>query len=243
MRQDGKITAEQEQAAEASPLGLNIEPPPNSVAPYFVEEVRRQLEKQFGAEEVHGAGLRVYTTLDLDLQLVANKAVLDGTAAYERRHGWKGHLENVIAEGKDASTYQHPDWGQAIEKNGYYHALVTEVLAEKAFVKIGPVRAVLTPADWKWTQQTSAAAFLKTGDVVYVKLTGSAPDGLMHAELQQDSGVQASMMAVDNASGEVLAMVGGRDFAISQFNRATQSSARWVRRARRTCIRRRWRRA
>ena len=32
-----------------------------------------------------------------------------------------------------------------------------------------------------------------------------------------------SMMAVDNASGEVLAMVGGRDFALSQFNRATQS--------------------
>ena len=36
----------------------------------------------------------------------------------------------------------------------------------------------------------------------------------MHAALEQDSGVQASMMAVDNASGEVLAMVGGRDFAL-----------------------------
>ena len=68
MLQDGKITREQEEAAAATPLGLNIEPPPNSVAPYFVEEVRRQLEKEYGAEEVHGAGLRVYTTLDLDLQ-------------------------------------------------------------------------------------------------------------------------------------------------------------------------------
>src|ERR1019366_1177562 len=86
MLADGKITRAQEQAAEATPLGLHIEPPPNSVAPYFVEEVRRQLEKEYGAEEVHGAGLRVYTTLDLDLQLVANKAILDGTAAYERRH-------------------------------------------------------------------------------------------------------------------------------------------------------------
>ncbi|MDP9050512.1 MAG: PBP1A family penicillin-binding protein [Acidobacteriota bacterium] len=223
MLQDHKITAEQEQAAAAGPLGLNIEPPPNSVAPYFVEEVRRQLEKQFGAEEVHGAGLRVYTTLDLDLQLVANKAVLDGTAAYERRHGWKGHLENVIADGKDTAKYQHPDWNQAIEKGGYYHALVTEVSAEKALVKIGPMRAVMTPADWKWTQQISADKFLKTGDVVYVKLGGTSADGVMHAGLEQDSGAQASMMAVDNASGEVLAMVGGRDFALSQFNRATQS--------------------
>jgi penicillin-binding protein 1A len=90
-------------------------------------------------------------------------------------------------------------------------------------VKIGPVRAVMTPADWKWTQQASAANFLTAGDVVYVRLGGSSSDGIMHAELEQDSGVQASMMAVDNASGEVLAMVGGRDFALSQFNRATQS--------------------
>ena len=70
------------------------------MAPYFVEEVRRQLEKEYGVEEVHGAGLRVYTTLDLDLQTVANKAVLDGTATYERRHGWKGHLQNVLHGGR-----------------------------------------------------------------------------------------------------------------------------------------------
>jgi penicillin-binding protein 1A len=221
MRQDGKITREQEEAAAATPLGLNIEPPPNSVAPYFVEEVRKQLEKQYGPEEVHGAGLRVYTTLDLDLQIVANKAVLDGTAAYERRHGWKGNLRNVVREGLGLETYRHPDWSQAIEKDGYYHGLVTEVAPARVVVKIGSQQALMTPPDWVWTQQTGT--FLSVGDVVYVKLGGATPDGIMHAALEQDSGVQASMMAVDNASGEVLAMVGGRDFALSQFNRATQS--------------------
>ncbi len=223
MRADGKITREQEEAAAAAPLGLNIEPPPNSLAPYFVEEVRRQLEKEYGLEEVHGAGLRVYTTLDLDLQMVANKAVLDGTAAYERRHGWKGNLENIVREGLDMGTYQHPDWSQAIAKDGYYHGLVTEVSPARVMVKIGWQRAAMTPADWAWTQHTGAGSFLSVGDVVYVKLGGGTADGIMHAELEQDSGVQASMMAVDNASGEVLAMVGGRDFALSQFNRATQS--------------------
>ncbi len=223
MRVDGKITRAQEEAAAATPLGLNIEPPPNSLAPYFVEEVRRQLEKEFGAEEVHGAGLRVYTTLDLDLQIVANQAILDGTAAYERRHGWKGHLENIVAEGIDPEKYEHPDWGQAIEKGGYYHGLVMEVSPARVMVKIGSVRAVMTPADWVWTQQTRGDSFLTVGDVVYVQLGGNSTDGIMHAQLEQDSGVQASMMAVDNASGEVLAMVGGRDFALSQFNRATQS--------------------
>jgi penicillin-binding protein 1A len=85
------------------------------------------------------------------------------------------------------------------------------------------MRAVMTPADWRWTQKTAGDSFLTVGDVVYVRLAGSSPDGVFHAELEQDSGAQASMMAVDNASGEVLAMVGGRDFAVSQFNRATQA--------------------
>ncbi len=224
MRADGKITREQEEGAAAMPLGLHIQAAPNSEAPYFVEEVRRQLEKQFGAEEVHGAGLRVYTTLDLDLQRVANKAVLDGIATYERRHGWKGHLENIAREGIDPAKYQHPDWGEAIVNGGYYHALVTEASATRVVVKIGPVEAAMTPADWRWTGQTAGNAFLAVGDIVYVRLDGSAAaDGSLHATLEQDSGVQASMMAVDNASGEVLAMVGGRDFALSQFNRATQS--------------------
>ena len=84
-----------------------------SVAPYFVEEVRRQLEKEYGVEEVHGAGLRVYTTLDLDLQMVANKAVLDGTAAYERRHGWKGKLPKCCAEGMDAGELSASGLGAA----------------------------------------------------------------------------------------------------------------------------------
>jgi penicillin-binding protein 1A len=223
MRQDGKITRQQQEQAAAAPLGLHIEPPPNSVAPYFVEEVRRQLEKQYGAEAVHGAGLKVYTTLDLDLQFVANKAVLDGTAAYERRHGWKGHLQNVLASGTEVDKYQHPDWNQAIDPQGYYHGLVTDVSASRVTVKVGPLRVVMTPANWKWTGQTAGNRFLEAGDIVYVKLGGAGAEGVARAELEQDSGTQASMIAVDNASGEVLAMVGGRDFALSQFNRATQS--------------------
>jgi penicillin-binding protein 1A len=222
MHTDGRITQEQEQAAQAMPLGLHIETPPNSVAPYFVEEVRRQLEKEYGAEEVHGAGLKVYTTLDLDMQLVANKAVLEGIAAYERRHGWKGHLQNVVMAGNDPATYRHPDWAQPVVQGGYYHALVTEVAPGRVIVKIGAMRAVMLPADWKWTQKKDADEFLINGDLVYVRV-GNTTDGILHAELQQDSGAQASMMAVDNSNGEVLAMVGGRDFALSQFNRATQA--------------------
>jgi penicillin-binding protein 1A len=223
MLADGKITEAQANAAKSAPLGLRLESPPNSVAPYFVEEVRRQLEKEYGVEEVHGAGLRVYTTLDLDLQMVANKAVLDGIATYERRKGWVGNLPNVVLGGGDVETYKHPDWVQALEKGSYVHGVVTSVEAKKVTVRLGAQHVVLTPDDWKWTQNEDGDSFLRNGDVVYVRIEEKGSDGAWRASLQQDSGAQASMMAVDNASGEVLAMVGGRDFALSQFNRATQA--------------------
>jgi penicillin-binding protein 1A len=223
MQDDHKITPAQAAAAKAAPLGLHIESPPNSVAPYFVEEVRRQLEKEYGVEEVHGSGLRVYTTLDLDLQVVANKAILDGTATYERRHGWKAHLENIVLEGFDTDSYRHPDWYQPVVKGSYLHGLVTAIAPKKVVVKLGSLQAVLAPDDWKWTQNQDGDSFLRTGDIVYVRVEDVSPDGTVHASLQQDSGTQASMMAVDNSNGEVLAMVGGRDFALSQFNRATQA--------------------
>ncbi len=103
------------------------------------------------------------------------------------------------------------------------HGVVTEVAPKRLVVKLGAQNAVMTPDDWRWTQNVDADSFLKTGDVVYVRIEGNGADGTLKASLQQDSGAQASMMAVDNSSGEVLAMVGGRDFALSQFNRATQS--------------------
>jgi penicillin-binding protein 1A len=223
MLHDRKISAAEAQAAEAAPLGLHIETPANTVAPYFVEEVRRQLEKEYGVEEVHGAGLRVDTTLDLDLQVVANKAVLDGTAAYERRRGWQGNLQNVVLAGLDADAYRHPDWTQPVVEGSYLHGLVGEVAPDHVMVKLGAKHALLKPEDWRWTGNPTADSFLKTGDLVYVKVDKQLADGSVHAVLEQDSGAQASMMAIDNSNGEVLAMVGGRDFAISQFNRATQS--------------------
>ena len=223
LKQDGKITAEQEEKSRAAPLGLHIQSPPNSIAPYFVEEVRRQLEKEYGVEEVHGAGLRVYTTLDLDLQAVANKAVLDGLATYERREGWKGDLPNIILSGEDLETYKHPDWAGPITRGIYVHGVITAVEPKRVTVKLGTEIAVLTPEDWKWTTFPTADSFLRNGDLVYVKILQQGGGGTWKASLEQDSGAQGSLMAVDNATGEVVAMVGGRDFALSQFNRATQA--------------------
>lgn len=222
MRSDGRITEMEYQSAKATPLGLHIESPANSLAPYFVEEVRRQLEQQYGSEQVHGAGLRIYTSLDLDLQMVANKAVLDGLAAYERRHGWKGHLQNIYASGTDVESYRHPDWTQPIEDGAYLHALVTEVSSKRVAVRVGKQELAIAPASWMWTRATKIEEILTPGDIAYIRVTDAKAKEPV-AALEQDSGAQGALMAVDNANGEVLALVGGRDFALSQFNRATQA--------------------
>src|SRR5947209_19521506 len=123
MLEDGKITAEEANRAKAAPLRLNIQPE-HSPAPHFVEEVRRYLEKKYGPDEVHEGGLRVYTTLDLDLPSVARRAVLDGLAAYERRRGWQPRLKNVVASGEGLSAYRDLDWDQPIAAGKYVHGLV-----------------------------------------------------------------------------------------------------------------------
>jgi penicillin-binding protein 1A len=223
MLHDHKISAQEAAQAEATPLGLHLEAPANTEAPYFVEEVRRQLEQEYGVDEVHGAGLRVYTTLDLDLQHAAEKAVLDGTAKYEHRRGWKGNLPNVLADNPDLASYKHPDWSEPISVGSYFHALVTEVSPAKMTVRIGEQTATMTYPDWAWTGQTRATELAREGDIVYVRVTSAGPTDPLHVALEQDSGAQAALMAMDNSNGEVLAMVGGRDFALSQFNRATQA--------------------
>jgi penicillin-binding protein 1A len=223
MLNDHRITQQQAMEAKTSPLGLHLESPPNNEAPYFVEEVRRQLESEYGADEVHSAGLRVYTTLDLNLERAATKAVLDGTATYERRHGWKGKLENVIREGTPLDEYKHPDWSQSVTDNSYFHALVISVSPARMTVRIGKLDANLALADWVWTGILKATDLAQVGDIVYVKVVSGANTATPHLLLEEDTGAQAALMAVNNADGEVLAMVGGRDFQTSQFNRATQA--------------------
>jgi len=223
MESDGAITHAEAERALQTGLELHITQPEGSVAPWFQEEVRRELEKRFGTEEVHEAGLRVDTTLDLDLQLVANKAVLNGVAAYERRHGWKGKIQNIFHDGMTLDEYRHPDWVLKSHPGDYVHVLVTRVLPMEVFARMGNEDVVLEPDDWKWTGLRFADTFIHQGDVLYVHLADAMEGSAHRAALEEDSGAQGAMMAIDNTNGDVLAMVGGRDYSLSQFNRSNQA--------------------
>jgi penicillin-binding protein 1A len=222
MLEDGKITAARAAEARARPVQLNVQRDPNSLAPYYVEEVRRYLEGKYGTDQVHEGGLRVSTTLDVDMQKAANHAVLDGLAAYERRHGWRGHLTNVVSLGEKIDQYVDADWGEDPEVNGYKHALVTSISASTARIRLGSRTATLTQSDVAWTGRKLASLFVP-GDIVYVRVLSLDPGEKAHVSLEQDSGSEGALVAVDNTTGGIKAMVGGRDFNLSKFNRATQA--------------------
>jgi penicillin-binding protein 1A len=223
MARTGKITEAQSRLAASLPLGLHLQAPRNTLAPYFVEEIRKYLETTYGTEMVHQRGLRVYTTLNVAMQQAANRAVRDGLHAYDRRHGWRGKLDNILTQKIDTlETYEDDDWRGPINKGDYVEGLVTAVDQKAATIKIGPYRALLTQPDFAWTGRKSPRDLLKVGDLAEVSIK-EINGTTAHVQLEQSVGPQAAIVAIDNPTGEIKAMVGGYSFDESKFNRATQA--------------------
>jgi penicillin-binding protein 1A len=221
---EGKIPRQQAEEATKLPLGLHVQYPRNDLAPYFVEEIRKYLEHNYGTEAVHERGLRVYTTLNVAMQRAANRALKAGLHAYTRRHGWKGELTNILRDNLGTlAGYEAEDWRREIQKGDYVTALVTASDETSAVLRIGTLRAVLTPADMAWTGARSPARLLHIGDLPMVHIREIA-GSIARVELEQKPAAQGAFVAIENASGEVKAMIGGYSFEESKFNRATQAT-------------------
>src|ERR1700747_141995 len=223
MEEEGKVTPAEEANARKTPLGLHIQYPRNDLAPYFFEEIRKYLESTYGPEAVHERGLRVYTTLNIQMQKAANQSIRDGLHTYDRRHGWRDKLPNVLKDnlGK-LDTYEDDDWRHSIEKGSYVTGLVVTVDDRSAMIKIGTYRAILSPSEIAWTGHKKLSEVLSVGDLAQFSIQ-ELRETTARVQLEQQPAPQAAMIAIDNASGEIKAMVGGYSFEDSKFNRATQA--------------------
>jgi len=230
MRENGKITEAEYRQARATPLTVNLQRWSKDLAPYFVEDVRLFLEKQYGTEAVHEKGLRVYTTLNLRLQALAEKALRQGLHDYDKRHGWRGPVTNIISNPPTLpsgllatlETYTHPDWRHPLEPGKLVHGLVVEVKADHALVRFGEQTARVVAADCAWTGKKITEVFAP-GDVdlfLIKELKGE----VLRVALDQRPEVQGALVAIENSTGAVRAMVGGYDFEESKFNRARQAA-------------------
>jgi penicillin-binding protein 1A len=226
MADERYITQAQATEAKAKPIVTRGQPnQPPGIAPFFVEEIRKHLEQQYGAKVLYENGLSVTTTLDVKLQEAANQAVEAGLRSYDKRHGWRRPGRNVVAERHEIETFRHERWNRRIDAGHVVPAVVvTAPKTGSARVRIGPHTAELAKEGYAWTRRTSPAELFKPGDLIDVRVTSlDAAGAPVSLSLEQTPLAEAALVAVDNRSGQIRAMVGGWSFGRSKFNRAVQA--------------------
>lgn len=231
MLNNDKINKAEYQAAIRTPLDLHIRSWHENVAPYFVEDIRQFLQRKYGLEAVQQKGLRVYTTLNVNMQRVAQEALRNGLRVDDKRRGWRGPERNILKnpvrfpDGQQATlkSYEDPDWSDPMETGSLVHGVVMDVNSHFADVRFGDRTTQVRPDDFKWTSRKDPRQVFSPGDVDVFKIE-EIKGKTVHATLDQTPDVQGALVALDNSTGEIKAMVGGYDYENSQFNRAVQAS-------------------
>ena len=227
MAEEGFIPRADADAAVKRPIVTRGGPGPVATpAPYFLEEVRKQLEAKFGAKALYESGLTVKTALDLRLQAAANYAIDHGLRRADKRRGFRKVTRSVFSEKQTVQGYQHERWARPIVAGDVVPAVVTAVDAGAAVahLRIGRFTADLTKASMAWTRKGSPPDIVKAGDLIEVEVTKLDDAGKPATVLLEQTPIlEASLVALDNHTGQVLAMVGGFSFSRSKFNRATQA--------------------
>ncbi len=229
MATEGYITQAESEQARSQPIVLKGQPQPDrSIAPFFLEEVRKHLEREYGAKALYESGLSVTTTLDVPMQLAANKAINHGLRKIDKRRGFRKITRNVLVSGGTIEGFTDPRWSQPI-KTGDYVTAIVELVGKPgppngARLRIGAFRADLDRPGFAWTRRTNAADLLKPGDIVEVEVTSvDAENKALGVSLEQTPLVEGAIIAIENRTGQVKALVGGWSFDRSKFNRAVQA--------------------
>jgi penicillin-binding protein 1A len=226
MADERYITQQQADAAKAKEIVTRGQPnQPPGIAPFFVEEIRKYLERQYGAKVLYENGLAVTTTLDVKLQRAANEAVERGLRRYDKRRGYRRPRRNVVAEKHTIEGFTDERWSRPILQNDVVPAVVvTAPKTGAAELRVGRYRVDLAREGYAWTRRTNAADLFKPGDLIEIRVDKiDDATGKLTASLEQTPLAEAALLAIDNRTGQIRAMVGGWSFARSKFNRAVQA--------------------
>lgn len=213
--------------AIAAPLNAHYHELQTEVkAPYVAELVRQQLQEMYG-EDIYTDGMKVYTTVDSNLQDAANRAVRDNVIAYDNRHGYRGPEKNLGAP----NLKNMEEWEQLLDKLPVINTLEPAAVVDMTDQSITALRAngALITIPWdgiSWARKQinddylgrmprSAYNVVKLGDVIrIIQLNDNG--GWRLAQLPK---AEAGMVALNPNNGKILALVGGFDYQTSKFNR------------------------
>ena len=241
MQQNGFITGDEARRARAVPLQIARQSGFDSAeAPYFAEEVRREVVSRFGEDMLYAGGLSVRTTLDPELQHAARMALQRGLEALDRRQGWRGALASHTGDGDlDDILAKH----EAAMLEDHHAAYVTEVTKDQAqiYVNGGRGRIPFQLAFWAYPPRGEDGVrpqplndlrdALAIGDIIMVQPPEGTPDLIRDGfepqqgdyALSQRPSVEGAIVALDPHTGRLLAMSGGYNYLDSEFNRAVQA--------------------
>ncbi|HYN23294.1 MAG TPA: transglycosylase domain-containing protein, partial [Thermoanaerobaculia bacterium] len=241
MLDEGLIDRRKHDQAVAQPLLVATQQAEKTFAPYFSEDIRKNLESKYGATALYEGGLQVRTTLDRQIQEATEKAVRAGLLRLDHRRGWRGPIAHL--EPGDRETQELPTWGQGKPVPGrWYQGIVVESGPATAKIRIAGDIFTLDGKGIAWTRRTSPSSLLKAGDVAWFRLEEEqAKDGKDKKDgkdakpkkeeppaelklfLEQEPRMEAAAVVIEQRSGAVRAMVGGWDFDRNKFNRITQA--------------------
>jgi len=231
------------EATEAINTAVEIKPRRNwyiEEIPYYTEQVRRYVEEKYGRDVLYTQGLSIYTAANIEMQKIAREEIEKGLYDLDKRQGFRGPLKKLAPEEIEA-------FSQAIQSELNDHPLEAGQIVKGVVVKvddksktvtvrIGNFLGQIAIEDMEWARKPDPEVAyyeaklklpgeaLHTGDVILVKVKEKIKDSdLWQLALEQEPVAQAALLCLEAETGFVKAMVGGRDFRDSQFNRAFQS--------------------
>ena len=190
MQEAGFATASEVAAAKADPVAVRHREATEIVdAPYFAEEVRRELIARFGEKMVYEGGLTVHTSLDGTLQADGDKALRDGLIAYDHAHGgWRGPVDHIALSADWAGTLAAVPLPPGADAMNWQIAVVMRTEGDGAEIGLKDGSTGRIPfAQMRWAQRVledgrfggyprGAADVVKPGDVVLVEPLPETPE-------------------------------------------------------------------
>ena len=210
----------------------------NDHVAYFLEQMRIYLEERYGEDQLYKGGLKIYTTMNYDMQRAAYESLRSGLKAVDKRQGFRGAGKFIkeseveqfcgrIEEGIDSA---------ALKQGETYTGVVVATNLQKGelSVRVGDRTGILNRRGMAWAGKLNLpgtfgkpdkpSRSLPLGAVIEVQVItpDSNGQGAVFA-LDQIPEVQGAVVSIEPRTGAIKAMMGGYDFRKSQFNRAVQA--------------------
>ena len=202
-------------------------------ANYFTEEVRKIIVEKYSEKVLYNEGLYILTTLDEDLQKIAQEALFEGITAYDKRQGWRGRLAKINPNNIKDNWLAKLQSLNIIEDNFQLKGFLLNISDEefniglsngkKGKIDIEESSWILKNSNIEETSYNYIGNKINIGDVLFFRKSKNFDSNNILYSIHQIPKVNGGIVAIDAFTGKVLALVGGLDYKESKFNRVTQA--------------------